>query len=81
MASHDSLLVVTTSTFENRPHAQRPSERQQCGLRRWADEPGVDRWEGTFPAEEAAQAWAEIDALGKATRLHQGWRGCWGAAD
>ena len=70
VASHDSLLVVTTSTFENRPHTQRPSKRQQCGLRRWAEEPGVDRWEGTFPSEEAAQAWAAIDALGRATRLH-----------
>ena len=37
--------------------------RAECGLRRWAEEPGVDRWEGTFPSEEAAQAWAAIDAL------------------
>ena len=39
--------------------------RQECGLRRWADEPGVDRWVGTFPSEEAAQAWAAIDALAR----------------
>ena len=37
--------------------------RQECGLRRWADEPGVDKWVGTFPSEDAAQAWAAIDAL------------------
>ena len=37
--------------------------RQECGLRRWADEPGVDKWVGTFPTEDAAQAWAAIDAL------------------
>jgi hypothetical protein len=37
--------------------------RAGCGLRRWAEEPGVDRWEGTFPSEDAAQAWAAIDAL------------------
>ena len=36
--------------------------RDACGLRRWADEPGVDQWEGTFPSEEAARAWAAIDA-------------------
>ncbi len=35
----------------------------QCGLRRWVAEPGVDRWEGTFPSEDAATAWAAIDAL------------------
>ena len=37
--------------------------RAACGLRRWAEEPGVDRWEGTFPSEEAARAWAAVDAL------------------
>ncbi len=37
--------------------------RAQCGLRRWVAEPGVDRWEGTFPSEDAATAWAAIDAL------------------
>ena len=37
--------------------------REQCGLRRWADEPGVDKWVGTFPSEDAASAWAAIDAL------------------
>ena len=69
-----------TSTFENRSHTQAHSKRQQCGLRRWAEESCVDRWEGTCPSEEAAQAWAAIDALGKATRLHSGWSGCWAAA-
>ena len=39
--------------------------REECGLRRWVDEPGVDHWEGTFPSEEAAQAWAAIDALAR----------------
>ena len=37
--------------------------RANSGLRRWVDQPGVDTWEGTFPSEEAAQAWAAIDAL------------------
>ncbi len=37
--------------------------RAECGLRRWVAEPGVDRWEGTFPSEDAARAWAAIDAL------------------
>ena len=37
--------------------------RAQCGLRRWVAEPGVDRWEGSFPSEDAATAWAAIDAL------------------
>ncbi len=36
--------------------------REECGLRRWVDEPGVDRWEGSFPSEDAARAWAAIDA-------------------
>ena len=39
--------------------------RAESGLRRWADEPGVDKWEGTFPSEEAAQAWAAIDAVAR----------------
>ncbi len=39
--------------------------RQECGLRRWAAEPGVDRWEGTFPSEDAARAWAAVDALAR----------------
>ncbi len=39
--------------------------RAQCGLRRWVAEPGVDRWEGTFPSEDAARAWAAIDALAR----------------
>ena len=37
--------------------------RAESGLRRWADEPGVDHWEGTFPSEDAARAWAALDAL------------------
>ena len=43
---------------------QRAQEaRSQSGLRRWVDQPGIDTWQGTFPSEEAAQAWAAIDAL------------------
>ena len=37
--------------------------RERCGLRRWAQEPGVDRWEGTFPSERAAEGWAAVDGL------------------
>ena len=39
--------------------------RAACGLRRWVAEPGVDRWEGTFPSEDAARAWAAVDALAR----------------
>ena len=46
-------------------HQRAARARSECGLRRWADEPGVDRWEGTFPSEDAAQAWAAIDALSR----------------
>ena len=46
-------------------HQRAARARAQCGLRRWADEPGVDRWEGTFPSEDAARAWAAIDALAR----------------
>ena len=42
--------------------------REQCGLRRWAEEPGVDKWEGTFPSEDAARAWAAIDARAQQLR-------------
>ncbi len=42
--------------------------REQCSLRRWADEPGVDKWEGTFPSEDAARAWAAIDARAQQLR-------------
>ncbi len=42
--------------------------RQQCSLRRWAEEPGVDKWEGTFPSEDAARAWAAIDACAQQLR-------------
>ncbi|MBM6401897.1 hypothetical protein [Phycicoccus sonneratiae] len=37
--------------------------RQESSLRRWVGEPGVDTWLGTFSSEEAASAWAAIDAL------------------
>lgn len=37
--------------------------RKECGLRRWAAEPGTDHWEGTFPSEDAIRAWAAVDAL------------------
>ena len=39
--------------------------RERCGLRRWVEEPGVDRWEGTFPSERAAEGWAAVDALAR----------------
>ena len=42
-----------------------PGPGPTSGLRRWVDEPGVDRWEGTFPSEDAARAWAAIDALAR----------------
>ncbi len=35
--------------------------RSETGLRRWAAEPGVDAWYGTFPTERSAAAWAAID--------------------
>ena len=44
----------------------RSEPANDCALRRWAEEPGVDKWEGTFPSEDAARAWAAIDA-----RAHQ----------
>jgi len=34
-------------------------------LRRWAEEPGVDRWSGSFPSEQAALGWAAVDALAR----------------
>ncbi len=37
--------------------------RSRTGLRRWAAEPGIDEWHGTFPSEDAASAWAAIDQL------------------
>jgi hypothetical protein len=37
--------------------------RSECRLERWASEPGVDTWHGTFPSEEAVRAWAALDAL------------------
>ncbi len=42
--------------------------RERCSLRRWAEEPGVDKWEGTFPSEDAAHAWAAIDARAQQLR-------------
>ena len=39
--------------------------REACSLRRWVDEPGVDRWDGTFPSEQAAEGWAAVDALAR----------------
>ena len=36
--------------------------RSECSLRRWVAEPGVDQWDATFPSEDAARAWAAIDA-------------------
>ncbi|MBR7743922.1 HNH endonuclease [Phycicoccus sp. BSK3Z-2] len=52
--------------------------RGECGLRRWAGEPGVDVWQGVFPSEQAARAWAAIDGLahdhvaaGRCTTLEQ----------
>ncbi|MBM6399264.1 HNH endonuclease signature motif containing protein [Phycicoccus sonneratiae] len=37
--------------------------RAESSLRRWVDEPGVDTWLGTFPSDEARDAWAAVDAL------------------
>ena len=42
--------------------------RQQIGLRRWVGEPGTDAWSGRFPSEQAATAWAAIDALARRYR-------------
>lgn len=59
-----------------RQRAQRA--REECGLKRWAEAPGVDRWSGSFPSEKAAMGWAAVDALarryvkdGRCTRLEQ----------
>ncbi|MFQ6173407.1 HNH endonuclease signature motif containing protein, partial [Oryzobacter sp. R7] len=57
-------LLARVSPDLLRQRAQRA--RQECGLRRRVGEPGVDVWEGTFPSEQAAKAWAAID-----TRAHQ----------
>ena len=46
-------------------HQRAARARADSRLRRWADEPGIDHWEGTFPSEEAARAWAAIDALAR----------------
>ena len=39
--------------------------RAECGLRRWAEEAGVDRWAGPFPSEQAAMGWSAVDALAR----------------
>ncbi|MFQ6172480.1 HNH endonuclease signature motif containing protein [Oryzobacter sp. R7] len=57
-------LLARVSPDLLRQRAQRA--RQECGLRRRVGEPGVDVWEGSFPSEQAAKAWAAID-----TRAHQ----------
>ena len=46
-----------------RRRAQRA--REECGLKRWAEAPGVDRWTGSFPSERAAMGWAAVDALAR----------------
>ena len=56
--------------------ARARSERSLC---RWpGDEPGVDTWMGSFPAEQSRSGWAVVDGLarryvreGKATGLEQ----------
>lgn len=53
-------LLARLSPDLLRQRAQRA--RQECGLRRWVGEPGVDHWQGSFPSEDAARAWAAIDA-------------------
>ena len=61
--------AVPAGAGPDQPRPAAPAGRRgpgpECGLRRWADEPGVDRWEGTFPSEDAARAWAAIDALAR----------------
>jgi hypothetical protein len=39
--------------------------RAETGLQRWAGEPGVDVWHGTFPTEDSAPAWAALDDLAR----------------
>lgn len=39
--------------------------REECGLTRHVSEPGVDKWVGLFPAEDALPAWAAVDALAR----------------
>ena len=53
--------------------------RSERCLSRWpGDEPGVDTWLGSFPAEQSRSGWAVVDGLarqyvrhGRATRLEQ----------
>ena len=42
--------------------------RRDRSVRRWAQEPGVDAWFGTFPAEQSAVAWAAVDDLAQRYR-------------
>ncbi len=42
--------------------------RRDRSVRRWAHEPGVDAWFGTFPAERSALAWAAVDDLAQRYR-------------
>jgi hypothetical protein len=69
LASVDADLVRTKA-------ARARSERS---LRRWpGDEPGVDTWLGSFPAEQSRSGWAVVDGLarqyvreGKVTTVEQ----------
>lgn len=42
--------------------------RRDRSVRRWAHEPGVDAWFGTFPAERSALAWAAVDDVAQRYR-------------
>lgn len=42
--------------------------RRDRSVRRWAHEPGVDAWFGTFPAERSGVAWAAVDDLAQRYR-------------
>jgi hypothetical protein len=53
------LARVSPDLLRQRARRARAGSR----LERWASEPGVDTWHGTFPSEEAALAWAAVDAL------------------
>ena len=53
------LARVSPDLLRQRARRARAGSR----LERWASEPWVDTWHGTFPSEEAALAWAAVDAL------------------
>jgi hypothetical protein len=53
------LARISPDLLRQRARRARAGSR----LERWATEPGVDTWHGTFPSEEAALAWAAVDAL------------------